>query len=139
MALSEPEPVRAAGGIVRRRDPAGRWELLLVHRPRYDDWTFPKGKADPGERDEDAALREVAEETGLRCALGSDAGVTHYTDGRGRAKVVRYFLMEPAAVDHEFAPNHEVDALRWLEPAAAGKLLTYRHDRDLLARLPDDP
>jgi 8-oxo-dGTP diphosphatase len=139
MALSEPEPVRAAGGIVRRRDPAGRWELLLVHRPRYADWTFPKGKADPGEPDEEAALREVAEETGLRCALGGDAGVTRYTDGRGRPKVVRYFLMEPTADDHEFVPNHEVDALCWTDPAGAGKLLTYAHDRELLCELPEEP
>jgi 8-oxo-dGTP diphosphatase len=125
--------VRAAGGLVVRD---GR--VLLVHRPRYDDWTFPKGKADAGEHDEATALREVAEETGLACTLGRAVGTTRYRDSRGRPKVVRYFLMEPAAVDHEFVPNHEVDELRWIEPARAGKLLTYRHDRDLLARLPED-
>ena len=86
-------------------------------------------------------VQPTSSTTSIATSFGYDAAGhrTRYTDGRGRAKVVRYFLMEPGAVDHEFAPNHEVDALRWLEPAAAGKLLTYRHDRDLLDRLPEDP
>ena len=130
--------VRAAGGIVRRaqalEDDA---TVLLVHRPRYDDWTFPKGKNETGERDEDAALREVEEETGLRCELGDPAGETRYEDSKGRPKVVRYWVMTPKH-DHTFTPNREVDDVRWCTRREAGMLLTYAHDRQLLAELPDD-
>jgi 8-oxo-dGTP diphosphatase len=130
--------VRAAGGIVRRAaDPDGEASVLLVHRPRYDDWTFPKGKNEIGERDEDAALREVEEETGFRCALGDRAGETRYVDAKGRPKVVRYWVMAPTH-DHTFTPNREVDELQWCTRREAGKLLTYAHDRQLLAELPDD-
>ena len=75
--------VRAAGGLIRRDA-----TVLLVHRPRYDDWTFPKGKADEGESDEDCALREVREETGLHCTLGAEISSTEYLDAEGRAKRV---------------------------------------------------
>ena len=85
--------VRAAGGVVTRGEPP---EVLVVHRPRYDDWSFPKGKAEPGERDEDCALREVEEETGLRCELREELPSTSYTDARGRPKRVRYWLMTPS-------------------------------------------
>ena len=120
--------VKAAGGVVRR--PGGaRVELAVVHRPRYDDWSFPKGKLDPGERWEEAALREVREETGLECALGTELPPVAYRDRKGRAKVVRYWLMDP--VDGAFAPNDEVDELRWLEPGDAAVLLTYPHDAEL--------
>jgi 8-oxo-dGTP diphosphatase len=112
--------VKASGGI----------EVALVHRPRYDDWSFPKGKLDPGESWEQAALREVEEEVGLRCRLGHELPPTAYRDNKGRAKVVRYWLMEP--LDGEFAPSREVDEVRWLAPAAADRLLSYAHDRDLL-------
>jgi 8-oxo-dGTP diphosphatase len=111
--------------------------VLLVHRPRYDDWTLPKGKNDPGERDEDAAVREVEEETGLRCRLGEPAGETRYHDSKGRPKVVRYWVMEPTR-DETFTPNREVDELRWCTRREAGKLLSYPHDRRLLARIPAD-
>ena len=114
----------------------GEPDLLLVHRPRYDDWTFPKGKNEPGEPDDDAALREVEEETGYRCTLGAPAGETRYTDSKGRPKVVRYWVMQPTS-DHTFTPNREVDALVWCTRREAGKLLTYGHDRRLLAELPD--
>jgi 8-oxo-dGTP pyrophosphatase MutT (NUDIX family) len=128
--------VRAAGGIVTRPDDDGR-RVLLVHRPR-GDWSFPKGKADPGERDEDTALREVEEETGLRCTLGQPAGETRYTDSAGRPKQARYWLMEPLSVGHEFAPNAEIDDLRWCTREEADKLLSYVPDRRLLATLPED-
>ena len=82
--------VEAAGGVVRDED--GR--VLLVHRPRYDDWTLPKGKLDPDETFEQAALREVQEETGLRCTLGRELATTTYRDNKDRPKVVRYWLME---------------------------------------------
>jgi 8-oxo-dGTP diphosphatase len=128
--------VRAAGGIVTRADDDGR-RVLLVHRPR-GDWSFPKGKVDPGERDEETALREVEEETGLRCTLGEPAGETRYTDSAGRPKVARYWLMEPLSVGHEFAPNDEIDDVRWCTRGEADKLLSYVPDRQLLATLPED-
>ena len=109
----EPEEaeVKAAGGVVRRDDGA----IAVVHRPRYDDWSLPKGKLDPGESWEECALREVWEETGLRCKLGPELSPTFYNDRKGRAKAVRYWLMEPSAAT--FEPNDEVDELRWLPPA----------------------
>ena len=122
----EAAEVKAAGGVVIGDD--GR--VALVHRPRYDDWAFPKGKLDKGERWEDAALREVEEETGLRCRLGDELSPTAYRDPKGRAKVVRYWRMEP--VGGEFVPSDEVDELRWVSTADAGELLSYEHDRELL-------
>jgi 8-oxo-dGTP pyrophosphatase MutT (NUDIX family) len=121
--------IRAAGGLVLRDG-----LVLLVHRPRYDDWTFPKGKADEGEADEETALREVHEETGLRCALGRELGSTEYTDSHGRPKRVRWWLMRPLAED-PFVANDEVDEVRWVEPAAAARLLSYGRDLKLLAEL----
>jgi 8-oxo-dGTP pyrophosphatase MutT (NUDIX family) len=124
--------VRAAGGLVVRRGSAGP-EVLLVHRPRYDDWTFPKGKAEPGESDEACALREVEEETTLRCMLGDELPATSYVDGKGRPKRVRWWLMEP--VGGEAAPASEVDEVRWTDTGEAARLLTYARDRVLLASL----
>jgi 8-oxo-dGTP diphosphatase len=121
--------VRAAGGLVVRDD-----RVLLVHRPKYDDWTFPKGKAEDGETDEECALREVLEETGLSCELVEPAGVTEYVDAKGRPKVVHWFLMHPLA--GEFEPTDEVDELRWEPPADAAELLSYDRDLPLLALLP---
>src|SRR5581483_7348813 len=106
------EEVRAAGGVVARDG-----EVLLVHRPRYDDWTFPKGKAEEGESDEDCALREVREETGLRCALEDELASTSYVDARGRPKRVRWWRMRVVG-DDGFTPNEEVDELRWIEESA---------------------
>jgi 8-oxo-dGTP diphosphatase len=117
--------VRAAGGIVVRH---GR--VLLVHRPTYDDWTFPKGKCEPGESDEDCAAREVEEETGLRCKLGAELPSTRYTDSRGRPKRVRWWRMEPVA--GAFTPTDEVDEIRWLTRDEAAELLSYDRDRALL-------
>ncbi|HLX18526.1 MAG TPA: NUDIX hydrolase [Gaiellaceae bacterium] len=118
--------IRAAGGLVFREG-----DVLLVHRPRYDDWTFPKGKANEGESDEDCALREVHEETGLRCELEDEVGATEYTDAKDRPKRVRYWRMRVIA-DDGFEPNEEVDELRWVAAAAAADLLTYERDRKLL-------
>jgi 8-oxo-dGTP diphosphatase len=120
--------VKAAGGAVVRD---GR--VALVHRPKYDDWTLPKGKLDPGESFEQAALREVEEETGMRCRLGRELASSKYVDPKGRRKLVRYWQMEP--LEGEFAPNKEVDELRWLEPGEARELLTYDRDRDVLEGL----
>ena len=122
------ERIEAAGGVVVRD---GR--LLLVHRPRYDDWTFPKGKLDPGESFESAALREVEEETGVRCSLGRELPSSHY-EVNGRPKLVRYWLMTPQG-ETPFVPNDETDDLRWVAPNEARALLTYDRDRDVLSAL----
>ena len=125
--------VRAAGGLVVR-NAGDSLEVLLVHRPRYDDWTFPKGKAEPGESDEACALREVEEETTLRCTLGPELPATSYIDSKGRPKRVRWWLME--AVAGQAAASHEVDEVRWTDADEAARLLTYARDRVLLAALP---
>ena len=126
----EAAEVKAAGGVVWRR--AGDTvAIAIAHRPRYDDWSLPKGKLEPGETWEEAALREVEEETGMRCRLGDELDPTSYKDRKGRAKVVRYWLMEPAD-DVDFVPNDEVDELRWLAPEEAIRELSYPHDRELV-------
>ena len=123
--------VQAAGGVVWRRGGDGRIEVLLVHRPRYDDWTLPKGKLGPGESAEDGARREVEEETGLACSLGPELATTSYDDRFGRPKVVRYWAM--AVEGGRFEPNAEVDECRWLALDEAPAALTYPRDRDVLA------
>ena len=117
------EGIQAAGGVVLRD---GR--VAVVHRPRYDDWSLPKGKLDAGESFEEAALREVEEETGLRCRLVRELPAVQY-DVRSGPKVVRYWLME---VEDEtpFVPNDEVDEVRWLEPAEALAQLSYDRERE---------
>jgi ADP-ribose pyrophosphatase YjhB (NUDIX family) len=125
----EAAEVKASGGVVWRRSPRGL-EVALVHRPRYDDWSFPKGKLYAGEGWEDAALREVQEEIGLNCRLGHELPPTSYRDNKGREKVVRYWMMEP--IDGEFVSSDEVDEMRWMATGEARDLLSYDHDRDLL-------
>jgi len=119
---------------VTRETENGEREVLLVHRPKYDDWTFPKGKCDAGESDEAAAAREVLEETGYECALGDEAPTVHYEDGKGRPKRVRYWFMTIAGGGPN-VPNSEVDELCWLAPRDASTLLTYAHDQALALRL----
>ena len=111
VTVTEPA-IRAAGGLVLRGDRNGGVDIALVHRRAYDDWEFPKGKLHPGETEPDAALREVEEETGLRCWLGREIGTSSYVDVRGRPKIVRYWEMSP--VGGEFGPGHEIDDVRWL-------------------------
>ena len=123
------DEVRAAGGVVLREQ-----RVCVVHRPEYDDWTLPKGKLDPGESFEDAAVREVWEETGLRCRLRHELEPVRYRDHKDRPKLVRYWAMEVVA-DDGFAPNDEVDELRWVAPDEAATLLTYDRDRGLVAAL----
>ncbi len=132
--LRRPKVVRAAGGIVVRPGQGGSApQVLLVHRAKYDDWTFPKGKAEPGESDEACALREVEEETGLRCLRGPELASTRYLDSRGRQKVVRYWRM--TVQDGTFVPNSEVDVVEWLDPDSAAERLSYDRDLTVLARL----
>lgn len=132
-ASEQTDTVLAAGGVVRRANDRGD-EIAVVHRPRYDDWSLPKGKLEPGESAEAGALREVHEETGLRCRLGRELSSTRYRDRHGRPKQVRYWMMEPIE-DTGFVPNDEVDELRWLSPGEAADLLTYEHDRRLVEGL----
>jgi 8-oxo-(d)GTP phosphatase len=124
--------VRAAGGLVLRWESSGL-AVLLVHRPAYDNWTFPKGKLEPGELEPHAALREVEEETGLACLLGRELGQTAYHDSRGRPKVARYWAMVAPA--GEPAPANEVDDVRWVSCEEAAERLTYERDLALLERL----
>jgi 8-oxo-dGTP diphosphatase len=125
--MADPE-VLAAGGLVVRDD--GR--IAVIHRPRYDDWSLPKGKLDPGESFEDGALREVFEETGVRGRIRGELAPTTYVDRKGRDKLVRWYRMDVEDAPAEFAPNDEVDELRWLTPAEALDLVSYDHDRSLL-------
>jgi 8-oxo-dGTP diphosphatase len=118
--------VEAAGCVVRHE---GR--IAVIHRPRYDDWSLPKGKLDPGESFEEAAVREVEEEIGVRGELGAELDASMYADHQGRAKIVRYWLMDVDDVP-EFAANDEVDEVRWLTPDEARALLTYDRDRAVL-------
>ena len=118
--------VLAAGAVVIRKD-----AVLLVHRPRYGDWSFPKGKLDKGETSEQAAVREVEEETGLVCELGDEVAPARYIDGKGRRKEVRYWVMHVVEV-HPWAPDDEVDRRLWVPVEDAASLLTYGHDRKLL-------
>ena len=131
--LDGSDRVRASGGVVHRQGSGGT-EIVIVHRPRYDDWTIPKGKAEAGESDEECALREVAEETGLRCRLGPELPGAEYVDRKGRPKVVRYWAMRPVgeAEPSLIAPD-EVDEVRWVGSDEARRLLSYPRDREILA------
>jgi len=125
--------VQAAGGAVWQRSLTGSVEILLVHRPRYDDWTLPKGKLEADERHDHAALREVEEETGMRCVIGPELRPTSYRDRKGRAKVVRYWAMTVSG--GQFHPTDEVDETRWVPIADAPRLLSYERDIDVVAAL----
>jgi 8-oxo-dGTP diphosphatase len=118
--------VRAAGGVVVRDG-----SVLLVHRPKYDDWSLPKGKLEGDETWEEGALREVEEETGLRCELGAEVGRTNYEVAAG-PKEVRYFRMRCEGEPHA---QNEVDDVRWVPLAEARELLTHARDRALLDRI----
>ena len=134
---SPPDPsggriVAAAGGAVWRPAPDGGTEVAVVHRPRYDDWSLPKGKLDAGEHVLTAAVREVGEETGLAIVAGRRSVQTSYAVPEG-LKRVDYWVMQ--AVGGGFEPNDEVDELRWLPTPAAADLCSHEHDRAVLADL----
>lgn len=125
--------IRAAGGAVLRVGAGRQIDVLLVHRPGHRDWTLPKGKVEPGESEEDCALREVAEETGFECLLGPELGESRYRDRRGRPKGVRYWTMTVRV--GAFQPNSEVDEIRWVSLPSAGRELSYPGDRAILEAL----
>jgi 8-oxo-dGTP diphosphatase len=125
--------IRAAGGVVTRAGDDGL-QFLVVHRPRYDDWSLPKGKLDPGESFGDAAVREIAEETGVVVRLGEALPDHQYVDRHGRPKIVHYWQMTPVGAT-DWAPNDEVDETRWITAAEAATLLSYENDRRLVAQV----
>ncbi|MCK7624615.1 NUDIX hydrolase [Streptomyces sp. RS10V-4] len=125
-------PIRAAGCVLWRRAAGGGIELALVHRPKWGDWSFPKGKLKAGEDARRGALREVLEETGMTCATGPELPTVRYRVGT-RPKEVRYWAAE--ATGGGFVPNKEVDRLRWAAPETARALLTQDRDRELVAVL----
>ena len=118
--------IQAAGGVVLREG-----AVCVIHRPDYEDWSLPKGKLSGDETHEQAALREVHEETGLRCALGPELSAQEYIDREGRPKTVRWWAMSMLS-DDGLVPSHEVDARRWITPDEAERLLDYEHDRALV-------
>ena len=121
--------VRAAGAVVvRGSDPV---EVLVIHRPQYDDWTLPKGKVEAGETDEACAVREVEEETGVRVLrLGRELWPVRWTDGNGEPKVCRYWLVD--AFEGEGVGQNEVDAVEWLALGDAAARLSYPRDVEVL-------
>jgi 8-oxo-dGTP diphosphatase len=124
--------IAAAGGVVLRRDDDRRTRIAVIHRPKYMDWSLPKGKLEKGEEYKEAALREVEEETGFRCEAGPELPPVSYLDRKARSKLVRYWLMEP--IKGKFEPHGEVDELRWLTRREADGLLSYDHDRKLIRK-----
>jgi 8-oxo-dGTP diphosphatase len=116
------------------RGPGDDPEVLVVHRPAYDDWSLPKGKLEPGESAVDGACRELLEETGVEGRPGAHVGRVEYRDQRGRPKVVDYFRMDVVA-ESPRDPDDEVDRVEWWPLARARAELTYGHDRDLVGAL----
>lgn len=123
--------VRAAGGVVCRKGPLGEVEILLIHRPSYDDWTLPKGKVEEDETDEECAIREIEEETALRCRLGGELPSVRWRDRFDRPKVARYWLAEPVD-DTPARAQNEVDSVEWLPLPEAIERLSYERDAELI-------
>lgn len=121
--------IRAAGGVVVRSVANGRFEVACIFREARGDWTFPKGKLDAGETFEQAALREVHEETGMHCEVIRFVGTTNYTHRKGKPKIVAYYLMNVG--EGEFTPNDEVDELVWLPLEQVREHLTWDRDQEL--------
>jgi 8-oxo-dGTP pyrophosphatase MutT (NUDIX family) len=124
--------ITAAGGVLLAPDDEGRTKVAVIHRPKYMDWSLPKGKLEEGESWQEAALREVEEETGYRGEPIAELPHVSYLDRKGRRKLVRYGLMEP--IEGEFEAHGEVDELRWVTPEEAYEVLTYPHDKELVRK-----
>jgi 8-oxo-dGTP diphosphatase len=132
-----PQRVLAAGAVLWRPDPdSGEPQIAVIHRPRYDDWTLPKGKLGPGETEPVAAVREILEETGQRAELGRRLSTVSYPIPTG-TKIVHYWAARAHGGD--FTPGSEVDALQWLPVKAAARRLTYPHDRKMVGRFAKKP
>jgi 8-oxo-(d)GTP phosphatase len=134
---SEPDQIRAAGAVLWRPGELGV-EVALIHRPKYDDWSFAKGKLEPGEQTPLAAVREVSEETGLHVTLGRNLPHVHYL-ADGLRKRVDYWAAEAPAQRASFTPNREVDALEWVDATEAARRLSYAHDAQLLGEFQAGP
>jgi 8-oxo-dGTP diphosphatase len=137
--VAAPKPILASGALVCRHGKQGA-EVLLVHRQRYDDWSFPKGKLDRGEHVLAAAIREVKEETGLTVRLGPPLPSVHYTvsrNGAGLPKQVFYWVARPQEDRNvaDYAANAEIDKVVWTPIEKARRRLTYSYDLDLLGSL----
>jgi 8-oxo-dGTP diphosphatase len=124
--------IAAAGGVLLAPDGEGHTRVAVIHRPKYMDWSLPKGKLEKGESWQEAALREVEEETGYRTEPIAELPHVSYLDRKGHRKLVRYWLMEP--IEGQFEPHSEVDELRWVTPEEAEELLTYPHDKELVRK-----
>lgn len=123
--------VKAAGGVVLKTTPKGNLKVLVAHRPRYDDWSLPKGKMDDGETPEQTAIREILEETGMHCRIVMPLTTTRYRIPAGM-KEVTWFAMRPLPDSPGFKKNSEVDKVKWLKRSAAAKLVDYEQDRNLI-------
>lgn len=123
--------VSAAGGLVFRKTPKGNLKILVVHRPRHDDWSLPKGRADKGETSEETAVREVFEETGFNCRIVAPIGTTRHRIRSG-IKEVNWFAMRPLPDSPGFKKNKEVDAIQWVTRRQARELLDYDNDKGLI-------
>lgn len=127
--------VRAAGGLVFRHTSKGKLKVLVAHRPRYDDWSLPKGKADKGETPEETAVREVLEETGYHCRVVAPLGTNRYRISNG-IKEVTWFAMRPLPDSPGFKVNNEIDQIKWLSRSKAKQLVDYENDRTLISDAP---
>jgi 8-oxo-dGTP diphosphatase len=136
-SAAQPISVHAAGAVLWRPDPeSGEAQIALIHRPRYDDWSLPKGKIDPGETEPVAAVREIHEETGQRAYLGRRLCRITYPIPVG-TKIVQYWAARGLGGD--FVPSREVDQLLWLPVGEAAQRLTYPHDRKVTSRFANRP
>lgn len=135
--MAQEYQIYACGGVIIKKDDNSPETFLVgvVHRPKYDDWTLPKGKIEIGEQPVECALREVLEETGHVCRAGEELSSSSYLDAQGKTKLVRYWLME--VTGGSFVPNEEVDSMLWLPLEEAKNKLTY--DRDLIVLTSAEP